>query len=772
MSKKIIGYTVGTTIPKPSFAQNDPKKGDYIKDKEILDAKYVNIDAQDLTNAQKAQVRQNIDAVSQQQVDEISDTVAYIGETDNETVTDAETETVTNAVLYTAQTLTDNQKRRARLNIDAASEEDVNEALADKADRTEIPTTTSALKNDSGFLTGIPDEYITETELNQNLDEYAKKSEIPAVPVQSVNGKVGAVQLNASDVNARPNTWMPTAEEVGALPKDTKIPAKMSDLDNDEGFITEIPDEYITETELNSKGYLTQHQDLSSYAKKTEVTAVTEELNKLDEKTYVLQDGETIADAPAEAEVVYDPNGDDMPVDLGVFAQKTGWTANKYLGTDANGNMIEKDAPAGGITEETDPTVPSWAKQANKPTYTASEVGALPASTKIPAKTSDLTNDSGYITGYTETDPTVPAWAKESTKPAYTKSEIGLGNVDNVKQYSANNPPPYPITSVNGKTGDVSLTASDVGARPSTWTPTASEVGAQPAGNYALKSEIPSVPVQSVNGKTGTVNLSAEDVGAATVGQVEQISQTIAEQQTAINGKLPKNLGADNVGKILVVGSDGNLTLTDMPEGGVSGDVVGVLDESRNILLSGDIAEGTYPLKWLMTDGTYADAGTLTVTLTPELEAIINWVTNSINADGTPFVGANGEKGYKTNTRLSVSSGAESTSSASGIETTGFIPVKVGDTMYIKGVTVSASATNQAIVFYNSNFEYTKTGGGAQGGTYIGGILGDVNGELRSLVLTDANLKNNNFNQDVAYIRICAGEINENSIITINQPIV
>ena len=40
-------------------------------------------------------------------------------------------------------------------------------------------------------------------------------------------------------------------------------------------------------------------------------------------------------------------------------------------------------------------------------------------------------------------------------KPAYTKSEVGLSNVDNVKQYSASNPPPYPVTSVNGNTGSV-----------------------------------------------------------------------------------------------------------------------------------------------------------------------------------------------------------------------------------------------------------------------------------------------------------------------------
>lgn len=57
---------------------------------------------------------------------------------------------------------------------------------------------------------------------------------------------------------------------------------KTSELTNDSGFITSIPDEYITETELTAKnyidnttlegkGYLTEHQDLSSYALKTEL---------------------------------------------------------------------------------------------------------------------------------------------------------------------------------------------------------------------------------------------------------------------------------------------------------------------------------------------------------------------------------------------------------------------------------------------------------------------------------------------------------------------
>ena len=45
---------------------------------------------------------------------------------------------------------------------------------------------------------------------------------------------------------------------------------------------------------------------------------------------------------------------------------------------------------------ETDPTVPSWAKQSSKPTYTAQEVGALPADTPIPDELSDLSDDSTH----------------------------------------------------------------------------------------------------------------------------------------------------------------------------------------------------------------------------------------------------------------------------------------------------------------------------------------------------------------------------------------
>ena len=97
----------------------------------------------------------------------------------------------------------------------------------------------------------------------------------------------------------------------------------------------------------------------------------------------------------------------------------------------------------------------------------ASDVGALPADTVIPTvNNATLTIrrnsiDVGSFTANSANDVDI-----DINVPA-DKSDIGLGNVDNVRQYSASNPPPYPVTRVNGKTGAVSLTASDIGAATS-----------------------------------------------------------------------------------------------------------------------------------------------------------------------------------------------------------------------------------------------------------------------------------------------------------------
>lgn len=55
----------------------------------------------------------------------------------------------------------------------------------------------------------------------------------------------------------------------------------------------------------------------------------------------------------------------------------------------------------------------------------------------------------------------------------------------------------FPVTSVNTKTGDVVLSASDVQARPDTWMPTASDVG---AADYETKAWTPGLRGESTVG--------------------------------------------------------------------------------------------------------------------------------------------------------------------------------------------------------------------------------------------------------------------------------
>jgi len=44
-----------------------------------------------------------------------------------------------------------------------------------------------------------------------------------------------------------------------------------------------------------------------------------------------------------------------------------------------------------------------------------------------------------------------------ATNPADARRNLQLNNVANERQFSAQNPPPYPVTSVNGMTGDVEI---------------------------------------------------------------------------------------------------------------------------------------------------------------------------------------------------------------------------------------------------------------------------------------------------------------------------
>ena len=137
-----------------------------------------------------------------------------------------------------------------------------------------------------------------------------------------------------------------------------------------------------------------------------------------------------------------------------------------------------------------------------------------------------------------------------------------------------------------------------------------------------------------------------------------------------------KNQGPANAGKILVVGTDGNLTLTDMPEGGSSGDVTGVLDESNNILLSGALADGTYTLKYENEDGSYTEIGTL------EVGAVKPAYTNLAEPDPT---NTTDYTRWCANARLS---GDGTPAARDGYTITNYVPVAMDAVLRIKNFKV------------------------------------------------------------------------------------
>lgn len=89
------------------------------------------------------------------------------------------------------------------------------------------------------------------------------------------------------------------------------------------------------------------------------------------------------------------------------------------------------------------------------------------------------------------------------------------------------------------------------------------------------------------------------------------LNDELAKRDQLAEETVKKQQGSANVGKILVVGADGNLALADMPN--TSGDVVGFVDSSNNIVLTGMLATGEYTVKYEMDDGTVQNIGIITV---------------------------------------------------------------------------------------------------------------------------------------------------------------
>lgn len=123
-----------------------------------------------------------------------------------------------------------------------------------KADVSAIPTKTSDLTNDSGFITSVPVTSVNGQTGAVTISVPTKTSDLTndsgfltSAPVESVNGQTGVVVLTASDV--------------GAMPSGTTIPTKTSDLTNDSGFITSASVPTKTSDLTNDSGYITGYTE-------------------------------------------------------------------------------------------------------------------------------------------------------------------------------------------------------------------------------------------------------------------------------------------------------------------------------------------------------------------------------------------------------------------------------------------------------------------------------------------------------------------------------
>jgi hypothetical protein len=174
--------------------------------------------------------------------------------------------------------------------------------------------------------------------------------------------------------------------------------------------------------------------------------------------------------------------------------------------------------------------------------------------------------------------------------------------------------------------------------------------------------------------------------------------------------------------------------------------IFGFVDENNNIIVQGNLADGTYSVKYEMEDGSTIDIGDLS--LGEEPVEIVNQIPLSIDTDGSIY----NDVGYMTNMRINSSGNAVS---YDGVSVTGFIPVKNGDTVYLKGVMVEGSGMSKCHI-YDANKASSSSVGSSSGYT-------DNGDGTYQFTLNNAN---------AAFIRCSSKHIMDGSeIITINQPI-
>ena len=208
------------------------------------------------------------------------------------------------------------------------------------------------------------------------------KGEIPSIEGLA---KTEDIPTKPEDIGALPSTYTPpnqTAEQVGADPKGTAASA-------------------VSAHNTNANAHNDIRQELAQI--NARLTAFfdsdNQTLDELSEIVAYITSNKSLIDAITTSKVGVADIVNNLTTNVSNKPLSAAQGVALKTLIDGLSASLANYQPKGNYASPDDiPAVPTWAMQSSKPSYTASEVGALSKDTKIPAKTSELTNDSGYQT--------------------------------------------------------------------------------------------------------------------------------------------------------------------------------------------------------------------------------------------------------------------------------------------------------------------------------------------------------------------------------------
>lgn len=324
---------------------------------------------------------------------------------------------------------------------------EVNTLLTAKADVSAIPTKTSDLTNDSNFAVDV--NYV-HTDNNYTTAEKNKLAGIAA----------------GAEVNVQSN-WAQTNSSADDFIKNKpSIPAKTSDLTNDSGFITTsaIPTKVSAFT--NDAGYLNEIPDDSVGLNQLDSTIVNA-LNNINNK----------ANTADLAAVAFSGNHDDLinkptiPTKTSDLTNDSGFITSADYASSATGGVVkitnafgttmsESGEVKGVVVSGTDyPTMWNDAIVSKGTLENAISTKRFATLSDVPTKTSDLTNDSNFVTNTSYATSSTGGVVKVGSGLSITNgvlSTTGGGVADAVEWDNVLNKPSFSTVATSGSYNDLS----------------------------------------------------------------------------------------------------------------------------------------------------------------------------------------------------------------------------------------------------------------------------------------------------------------------------